>query len=86
MMSVEQLIGKCGFYCGSCPDYNKGQCLGCMLAHKRGDCYTLDCVTDRDIEYCGQCDNFPCEHIMTNDKCTVLDKEWLQWKKHQHQK
>lgn len=22
------LIGKCGFYCGSCPTYAKGECTG----------------------------------------------------------
>ncbi len=23
---TNNLIGKCGFYCGSCPTYSKGEC------------------------------------------------------------
>jgi len=65
---VMSLIGKCGFYCGSCP------------AHKKGDCYTFDCVNIHKIEFCGTCDKFPCNEIMTRDKATVLDTRWLQWK------
>ncbi len=37
-------IGKCGFYCGACPTYLAGNCLGCVEEHKEGDCYTRDCV------------------------------------------
>ncbi len=29
------LIGKCGFFCGSCPTYVEGQCTGCRTAHMR---------------------------------------------------
>ncbi|MBE6060564.1 MAG: DUF3795 domain-containing protein [Clostridium sulfidigenes] len=77
---VMSLIGKCGFYCGSCPDYIQGDCTGCRTAHKKGDCYTFDCVDIHKIEFCGTCYKFPCNEIMTRDKATVLDTRWLQWK------
>ncbi|MBU3210556.1 DUF3795 domain-containing protein [Clostridium algidicarnis] len=77
---VMSLIGKCGFYCGSCPDYIQCDCTGCRTAHKKGDCYTFDCVDTQQIEFCGTCSKFPCNEIMTRDKATVLDSRWLQWK------
>lgn len=49
----EKLLGKCGFYCGSCPTYIKGSCKGCMEEHTTGDCYTRDCVLKQGISCCG---------------------------------
>lgn len=77
---IKQLIGKCGFYCGSCPDFTKGICKGCRTAHKKGDCYTFDCVDEQELEFCGTCNKFPCKEIMTKDKATVLDTRWLKWR------
>ena len=71
----ERLLGKCGFYCGSCPTYIQGNCAGCVKEHEPGDCYT------REIAACGLCENFPCDIILERPRCTVLDKDWLRWKK-----
>lgn len=79
-MNVE-LIGKCGFYCGSCPTYIAQKCEGCIAQHKKGDCYTRDCVIAQGLNFCGECKEFPCETILTKPKVTVLDKAWLNWKK-----
>ena len=81
MDKTNSLIGKCGFYCGSCPTYVEGECTGCRTAHNKGDCYTFDCVDNKNIDYCGLCKDFPCNEIMTREKATVLDLRWLQWKK-----
>jgi hypothetical protein len=78
---VNNLIGKCGFYCGSCPTYSKGKSIGCRKSHTKGDCYTFDCVDDQKINYCGLCKSFPCDQIMTREKATVLDLRWLKWKR-----
>lgn len=77
----ERLLGKCGFYCGACPTYQKGGCLGCEEAHVTGECFTRDCVKERRLNFCGECPLFPCEAIMTRPRSTVLDREWLAWKK-----
>lgn len=77
----EKLIGKCGFYCGACPTFIKGNCNGCDAEHSDGDCFTRDCVICKQIEVCGQCTNFPCDTIITKPHSTVLDPKWLQWKK-----
>lgn len=76
----EQLLGKCGFYCGCCPTYLQGQCSGCLDAHETGDCYTRDCVLRRQLPCCGACEEFPCDTILTRPHVTVLDRDWLFWK------
>ena len=85
-MDDNNLIGKCGFYCGSCPTYIKGECDGCRKSHNIGDCFTFDCVDKKEIEYCGQCEQFPCDEILFREKATVLDKRWLLWKRSQQSK
>lgn len=77
----ERLLGKCGFYCGSCPTYINGNCVGCIDAHKSGDCYTRDCVLAQSISVCGMCKKFPCDTILEKPRCTVLDRDWLKWKR-----
>ena len=78
-MNMER-IGKCGFYCGSCPTYIAGNCNGCIDEHKTGDCYTRDCTIQRGLDFCGKCPEFPCATIMKKERCTILDKAWLHWK------
>lgn len=79
--TLKDNIGKCGFYCESCRDYVNGKCKGCLEEHKEGDCYTRDCVLESEVEFCGLCNKFPCDYIIENEKCTVLDKKWLIWKR-----
>ena len=74
------MLGKCGFYCGCCPSFLRGTCPGCLDAHGPGDCYTRDCVLGKGLSCCGACAEFPCEVILKGQRCTVLDKAWLQWK------
>ena len=77
----KDIMGKCGFYCGSCPTYLNGECKGCLEQHKKGDCFTRDCVIGQTIDFCGECKDFPCTTILNKPKVTVLDKSWLEWKK-----
>ena len=76
-----KLIAKCGFYCGACPTYINGICAGCEKEHVSGDCFTRDCVKEKKLNFCGECRNFPCYEIMNRPRSTVLDKEWLRWKR-----
>lgn len=76
-----ELLGKCGFYCGTCPTYINANCKGCTEEHMEGDCFTRDCVIKKGLDACGQCEKFPCDTIITKPHTTVLDSEWLKWKK-----
>ena len=53
----------------------------CEEEHTSGDCFTRDCVKEKKLNFCGECKNFPCDTIMTKPHSTVLDKDWLAWKK-----
>ncbi len=55
----EKQQGKCSFYRGSCPTFWKGDCIGCLGAHKNGDCYTRDRVLRRQFSCCGAYSEFP---------------------------
>ncbi|MDD6886868.1 MAG: DUF3795 domain-containing protein [Candidatus Aphodomorpha sp.] len=85
MDAETNLIGKCGFYCGSCPTYAAGECAGCRSAHQPGDCFTFDCVDRQGVPYCGLCSRFPCGELFRREKATVLDRAWLEWKKRQRE-
>ena len=76
-----EILGKCGFYCGACPTYISGNCKGLTDEHKKGDCFSRDCVTEKGLDFCGQCSCFPCDEIINRPHSTVLDKEWLLWKR-----
>ena len=77
----ESLLGKCGFYCGACLTFLKGGCDGCVAEHRAGDCFTRDCVMGKGLDVCGRCEAFPCETILTRPRSTVLDRDWLMWKR-----
>ena len=77
----ENLLGKCGFYCGACPTYNDNNCKGCIEEHREGDCFSRDCAMEKKLDFCGKCEKFPCNEIINKPHSTVLDKEWLTWKK-----
>jgi hypothetical protein len=84
-IGMDGLIGGCGFYCGSCPTYIKGECAGCRAAHEKGNCFTFDCVQERGLAYCGQCADFPCDELFARERATVLDKNWLAWKRRERE-
>ncbi|WP_167935769.1 DUF3795 domain-containing protein [Halothermothrix orenii] len=77
------LIAPCGFYCGSCPSYLSGKCKGCYN-NETDKCFTYDCVLKKDINFCGECKDFPCNYIINNEKATLISKKWLKWKKQQY--
>jgi hypothetical protein len=73
------LVRYCGFYCGSCPTYCRGECNGCV-SDPDHVCFTHQCVPQKGLRFCGECPDFPCEAILTKEQATVLDKKWLNWK------
>lgn len=75
-----ELIGCCGFFCGCCPDFFTNKCKGCFEEGGEG-CFTYRCVINKGLRFCGECADFPCNTIIKEEKVTVLDKEWLKWKK-----
>jgi hypothetical protein len=57
----------CGIYCKRCPGIKFYNCQGCR--DQKGKikdfpvCKTYDCVTSKGLEFCYECDDFPCEML-----------------------
>ncbi len=71
------LIAQCGMNCGICAAYlrTKNKCFGCKISdvgktEARLRCKILNCgVSGADkVEFCFQCDAFPCDKIKHLDK------------------
>jgi hypothetical protein len=76
-----ELIAYCGFYCGCCPSNAEGSCSGCRA---RGTgCFSSECAISKGLYFCSDCEYYPCDALIQNEKSTVLSKEWLIWKKEQ---
>lgn len=62
------LLGPCGFFCGSCLAYKQGTCLGCRYqAEKRETegaveifCDILNCSCSKNLVTCADCPEHPC--------------------------
>ena len=60
--SDHRLATPCGLYCGECLNYER-PCKGCVPSNGRpawGKCKTYACTTEKKIEHCGKCTEFPC--------------------------
>ena len=63
---MSRLITYCGLYCGACPSFQKGTCLGSRSEDKKQNrkskwgCKIRICCLEKEIEHCGQCRDFPC--------------------------
>jgi len=79
--SIKELVGKCGIYCGACRLYNLKKCEGCLklYANKEAKCPYYKCVENREINSCGECQEFPCERHY--GPMAVYAKMFLDWKK-----
>lgn len=68
------MFSACGLNCGLCPRHQmegKSKCPGCagkdfLSTHPK--CGVLSCSQRKDIEYCYQCDEFPCKKYDGADK------------------
>ena len=60
-------FSSCGLNCGLCPRYHTSgtsKCPGCSgtgFLTKHPKCGVLSCSMRKEIEYCYQCDEFPCK-------------------------
>ena len=68
---MSEKISYCGLYCGACPSYHKS-CLGCRSdsndkKQKRKSKWSCKirkcCIELKNLQYCGECDGFPCKEI-----------------------
>jgi hypothetical protein len=62
-------LAPCGVFCRACPSYDK-TCNGCSSENKnqkrksKWNCKIRKCCYEEmNVEYCGNCNSFPCEKI-----------------------
>jgi len=44
-------------------------------------CFTYNCVSKKDMKFCGECADSLCDDIINRENPIILDKSWLKWKK-----
>lgn len=44
--------------------YELENCPGCRLENKCGECKIRDCAAEKNIDYCFQCADYPCQSII----------------------
>lgn len=66
-------VAKEEITCKGCIDGNQ-----CLLLDLRGEtCKTLSCVKEKGVNYCFECDNFPCENLMPiADKASIYPQNF----------
>ena len=65
-------IAPCGLYCGNCgSNLVAGECHGCgctqpdCAAHVHHEtCYIYQCATEKGIQTCAACEDFPCTPLI----------------------
>ncbi len=57
---------RCGILCKSC-EYVKTCSCGCCIPTNGhpfyGECQIAICCQNKELEYCGECEDFPCEML-----------------------
>ena len=81
-MHEKNLAAPCGVYCGACRSYlllkkdiieergYKSGCNGCRIRNKKCSYIKRDCALIRknEIEFCYECDAFPCSNLKKLDE------------------
>jgi len=81
-MYEKNLVAPCGVYCGACRSYlllkkdlieergYKSGCNGCRIRNKKCSYIKRDCALIRknEIEFCYECDAFPCSNLKKLDE------------------
>ena len=57
------LLSYCGFYCGACPKYTKGDCQGCKGESPKcavgfKACKVRPCCIEKKLSTCAECDKY----------------------------
>ncbi|MDF1537942.1 MAG: DUF3795 domain-containing protein [Candidatus Thorarchaeota archaeon] len=67
-----KILNACGAYCTDCPNLGgkkEPACAGCVQTQGKpwwGECALFKCASEHNVEYCGQCDEFPCDTSTTH--------------------
>lgn len=62
---ADSFMGRCGDDCADCGHRESDGCPGCQTAGKPfwGECALAKCCVARELDHCGQCQQFPCAKL-----------------------
>jgi len=63
---ADPVMGRCGIDCEKCQYREPRNCPGCHATDGTlywGECDVAKCCIGRDLEHCGQCQEFPCKTL-----------------------
>lgn len=60
----DNLFSLCGLNCSLCPSFVRGNCPGCRAgSHCASTCPFAPCSVEHgDVNYCFECEEYPCKH------------------------
>lgn len=75
----DNLFSLCGLNCGLCPMQSRGECPGCFKeSFCAKQCPIVPCsVRHGNIQYCFECDEYPCEKYDDIDRYLYLENNVL---------
>jgi len=62
-------LSICGIDCDICKYKEESGCKGCRIVAPKGECIwggrceLYDCATEKGLEHCGLCEEFPCAKL-----------------------
>ena len=70
------MIARCGLACEICQYFINHRCQGCEKENLiNNECLIFNCTEKKQIKYCLQCAEFPCEFMnLSRTYCPVLSK------------
>lgn len=82
----QEFVAPCGMNCRVCIGYfgytmggkkRKNRCIGCRIGDKQCAFIKEDCkvLSNEEIEYCFECEDFPCENLKKLDKRYITKYE-----------
>lgn len=83
---------RCGVCCNSCERREMVNCKGCLHMVKPfwgGECSVKSCCEHKTLNFCGECEDFPCETLTNMGKAQGYNptikieqcRKWLQEEK-----
>ncbi len=74
-------ITPCGGNCSECNHFNNNECEGCVKSGGKcvhmweNGCKIFECCQSHNVKFCGLCEIFPCEYIIS--KLGEWDKDGI---------
>jgi hypothetical protein len=62
--------------------YTQGNCKGCREGRNESscikNCFILECTLDHGVDFCGECNEFPCDKLSTDIFKPEIIDEWIE--------